>query len=232
MYKNKSILAIIPARGGSKRIPKKNTKLFCNKPLIQYSVDAAIKSKYIDKLVVSTDDPIIKDLLKEIQIIQRPDELARDDSSSISVYYHVLEYLKETENYIPDIIVALQPTSPLREVEDIDSQIEKFINYDADSSCSVTRVRQHPAYVVRMDSENNAFPIDEQNIHKRSQDLPELYIENGAVFCFKLNTLKVLKTQYGPKHKVFAMDEIKSIDIDEELDWEFAELIMNKKEDV
>ena len=140
------IIALIPARGGSKGIPKKNIKNLRGKPLISYSIGSAKKTKYINKVVVSTEDKEIAEISREYdaEIIERPEELAEDESSTIDTILHALEVLR-AENYNPDIIILLQPTSPLRNAEDIDSAIELFLNSDCESVVSVCEV-EHPPH--------------------------------------------------------------------------------------
>ena len=111
-----AILAIIPARGGSKGIPRKNINLLCGKPLIAYTIEAALSSKYIDSVVVSTEDEEIAKITKDyrVEVIPRPLELAHNNTPSLPVFQHVIRFLEEVESFLPNIIVILQPTSPLR----------------------------------------------------------------------------------------------------------------------
>ena len=136
--KNKKILAIIPARGGSKGIPRKNIKLLAGKPLIAYTIEAALKSKYLDRVIVSTEDREIAETSRHYgaEVIKRPKILAKDKAKTIDVIFHLLNVLKE-KNYIPEIIVLLQPTSPLRIVKDIDKAIELFLKEKCESVVSV-----------------------------------------------------------------------------------------------
>ena len=230
MYKNKRILAIIPARGGSKRIKRKNIKKLDGVPLIVYTFEAAKKSKYIDRLLVSTEDKEIMALCKKwgVEVLKRPSRLAKDTSSSIAVYADVIKKLNK-ENYFSDILVSLQPTSPLRAQEDIDAAIELMIKTGADSLSTFCEMKQHPAYAFKINKKNDAIPLDKKNVTKRSQDLSKVYIENGAVFCFKTKTITKLRTQYGYVHKGFIMPSDRSIDIDDELDWFLAEQLIKLK---
>ena len=141
--KNK-IIAIIPARGGSKGISRKNIKSLAGKPLIAYSIEAALKSKYINSVVVSTEDEEIAKISEKCgaEVIERPEELAKDEKPTIDVIFQVLEILR-MKNHTPDIVVLLQPTSPLRDTEDIDNAIELFLNGGCESVVSVCEV-EHP----------------------------------------------------------------------------------------
>ena len=126
-HNEQRILAIIPARGKSKGIEKKNTKTLAGKPLIEHTIDAALKSNYIEKVVVSTDDKVVADVLKKynIDLIKRPSNLAEDKSPIIDTVFHVLEKIKP--NYNPEVVILLQPTSPLRNINDINNSLDLFL---------------------------------------------------------------------------------------------------------
>jgi CMP-N-acetylneuraminic acid synthetase len=138
--------AIIPARGGSKDIPKKNIKPLRGKPLITYTIDYAKKSRCINKVVVSTEDEEIAEISRKYgaEVMERPENLAKGESPTIDVIFHVLKILK-MKNYNPDIVVLLQPTSPLRSAKDIDNAIKLFLDSDCESVVSVYAVK-HPPY--------------------------------------------------------------------------------------
>lgn len=226
--KGKNIIAIIPARGGSKRILRKNIKDFAGKPLIYYSIFEAKKSKYINQVIVSTEDEDIAKTAKEFgaKIILRPKELAKDESSIIRVLQQTIEFLKEKEKYETDIVVLLQPTSPLRTVDDIDKCITKQIETGADSVETFCPVKEHPAMMFKIEN-GEAIPIDPENLPKRSQDLPKLYVENGAVYVITKDVLKQ-NTVYGKLHVPILMSRKKSIDIDDEIDFQNAEKAFKK----
>ena len=229
MHKKTNVLAIIPARGGSKRIPKKNIRNLAGKPLICYSIEAAKRSKFINKIIVSTDDMEIAKIAGKCgaEVIMRPKSLAQDKTPTIPVLQHAVSFLKENENYSPEIIVLLQPTSPLRNSGDIDITIKKLIDENSDSAETFCEVKEHPASMFRIKN-GMAFPIDKKNLKKRTQDLPKLYRENGAVYAFKKDLLMKKGTVYGKKHLPVIMPAERSIDIDEEIDFSIAELIMKK----
>ncbi|HBF76227.1 MAG TPA: acylneuraminate cytidylyltransferase family protein, partial [Clostridiaceae bacterium] len=183
MYKKKKILALIPARGGSKQIINKNIKLLCGKPLISYTIEAALASDYIDDVVISTDS----DLIAEISLkyggqvpFMRPKELAGDESKTIDVAIHAINALiKMGRNY--DYLVLLQPTSPLRTKDDIDSAIKIIIDGDISSLVSVREVKENPA-LMRTIENNKLKNIMDFNGSLRRQDLPKYYIFNGAIY--------------------------------------------------
>lgn len=223
------ILAIIPARGGSKGIPRKNIKKLTGKPLIVYSIEAALKSKYINKIIVSTEDKEIAEISKKYgaEVIKRPRELAKNYSSIIDVLKHVLEKLREEENYKPDIIVLLQPTSPLRTVKTIDSAIlifrDKFEYYDSliplypieGKIGIIRRERYIPNYILG----------------SRRQDIEPIYRECGTIFIFKPDLIKNGE-MFGEKILPFVIEKYKeSIDIDTTDDLKIAEFFMGLKND-
>lgn len=210
---NKRIVAIIPARGGSKGLKKKNIHLLANKPLIEYSIEAAIKSKYIDEVVVTSDDDTIIAIAQKhaISIIKRPSFLAQDNTNTASVVSHVLDNL--SQGY--DILILLQPTSPLRDEKDIDSAIENFMSKDADALISVREPKHSPfkAFTCNTDGflegiVNNKYPFMPR------QELPVAYYPNGAIYIIKVQEFIKNKTFFCQKTIPFYMNEIKSIDID------------------
>ena len=150
MIKNKKIIAIIPARGGSKGVPRKNIKLLNGKPLISYSIRAALKSKFIDRVIVSTDDKEIAEIAKRYKAevpYLRPAELAQDTSPTLPVLQHAVKYLEEKENYKTDLIVLLQPTTPLILASDIDSAIKQLIKTKTNSCVSICEISERPEWM-------------------------------------------------------------------------------------
>ena len=226
--KNK-IVAIIPARGGSKGIPRKNIRLLAGKPLIAYSIEAALKSKYIDRVVVSTEDDEITEISIRYgaEVITRPYELARDDSSRMDVVFHVLDNLKQ-KNYNSDIVVLLQPTSPLRRAEDADNAIKLFLNSDCESIVSVCEM-ENPPYWSFVIAEGFLKPLfDKKYLKMRRQDLAKVYLPNGAIFLSRVQTLYKYKEFYCNYNIPYIMPIERSVDIDNELDFMLAELLMKK----
>jgi len=224
--KNK-IIAIIPARGGSKEIPRKNIRLMSGKPLIALSIEAALKSKCIDRVVVSTEDKEIAEISREYgaEIIERPEEFAKDESSTIDAILHALEVLR-AENYNPDIIVLLQPTSPLRNAEDVGSAIELFLNSDCESVVSVCEVG-HPPYWNFKIAEGYLKPLfRDKYLMLRRQDLEKVYMPNGAMYISTPENLRKYKSFYCLRTIPYIMPPERSIDIDNEVDFMLAELLM------
>lgn len=209
------VIAIIPARGGSKGIPRKNLVNFSGKPLMQWSIDAALKSKYITDVVVSSDDDEILSLAqlnKEVIVIKRPKELAQDNSKTAPVLTHVLESLKEVKF---DYLILLQPTSPLRTAKDIDLAFEKLLNSEATSLISVCELEHHPFKSFKVDEKgylqgviNNDYPFYPR------QSLPKAYRANGAIYIIKVNNFIKDKRLLTNKAAYFEMSIDASLDID------------------
>lgn len=224
MYDGKSFLAIIPARGGSKRLPRKNVLDLCGKPLIAWSIEAALKSKYIHKVVVSSDDDEILEISKKFgaETIKRPDELASDTATTFDAIKHTIDNF---EKY--DYIVLLQPTSPLRDEKHIDKAIEFLENKNADAVVSVCEIEHSPLWsnTLPPDGKMNNFLRDEI-LNKRSQDLDKYYRLNGAIYICA--TAKLLEEKsFFLKDNIFAyvMDRESSVDIDEEIDFKMATVV-------
>lgn len=223
------ILSIIPARGGSKGVPRKNIKDLNGKPLISYTIEAANKSKYIDRVVVSTDDLEIAEVSKkfgaEIPIL-RPTNLAGDLSPTVECVIHMLNYLKEEEEYVPTHIMLLQCTSPLRNHNHIDEAIEKFKDSREKALISVCESEVNP-YWTNIFEGNKLKPFikDGYSITRR-QDLPEVYRVNGAIYLIEIETFLEKKTFQPESLTGYIMDSYSSVDIDTELDFRIAEVIM------
>jgi N-acylneuraminate cytidylyltransferase len=209
------VIAIIPARGGSKGIPRKNLMNFSGKPLMQWSIDAALKSKYITDVVVSSDNDEILNvaqLNEEVIVIKRPIELAQDTSKTAPVLTHVLESLKEVKF---DYLILLQPTSPLRTAKYIDLAFEKLLNSEATSLISVCELEHHPFKSFKVDEKgylqgviNNDFPFYPR------QSLPKAYRANGAIYIIKVNNFIKDETLFTNKATYFEMSIDASLDID------------------
>jgi len=225
-----NILAIIPARGGSKGIPKKNVKSFAGKPLISHSINVANKSTYITRIIVSTEDIEISEISMEYgaEILDRPQNLAGDDSSTIDVILHSLNLLKLNENYIPDIVVLIQPTSPLRLIKDIDDSIKLFINNNCDSVISVCEVEPSPYWGLKIEKNYLKPAFGEKYLESKRQDLPKLYVPNGSIFISKPQIIKKFSSFQTEKTMAYLMPPERSVDIDNDLDFIFAEFLMKK----
>lgn len=234
MYENKqrSVLAIIPARGGSKGLPGKNIRKLAGKPLIAYSIGQALESRYIGRVVVSTEDSEIARVAARYQaeVIRRPDELALDDTSSVDALQHTLDYLKEAEGYSPDLVVLLQPTSPLRKVEDIDGAIDKLLEVGCDSVVSVCDV-EHPAHwMYTLEGERLKPIIEGGRKVGRRQDASKVYRLNGAVYVTHRDVVMRQDKVMGDDTRAYIMPRERSVDIDTEFDFKLAELLMRERD--
>ena len=227
MYRDKSFLAIIPARGGSKRLPRKNILDLNGKPLIAYSINAGLRSKYVNKVIVTSDNQEILNISQQYgaEVIKRPSYLASDTSTSFDVIKHTIENL---EQY--DYVILLQATSPLRTFININKAIELLNEKNADAIVSVCEMEHSPlwANILNDDLNMNNFLKDE-TLNRRSQDLEKYYRINGAIYICKTDKL-LSKKSFFLKDNIFAyiMDRKYSIDIDEEIDFIVAQSIMEK----
>ena len=227
----KEVLAIIPARGGSKGVKRKNIRELNGIPIIGYTINAARNSKYVSRVMVSTEDAEIADvsmsLGAEVPFL-RPSELASDNSPTMDCILHMLKYLEENEGYIPDYVVLLQCTSPLRTSKHIDEAYEKLINSSFDSIISVAEVESNPYWSNIFKGEKLEYFIEDGKKITRRQDLPEVYRMNGAIYLAKLNVLKNENTFECENLTGYVMDEYASVDIDTEMDFKIAEVILKE----
>jgi CMP-N,N'-diacetyllegionaminic acid synthase len=228
MTNKKTFLAVIPARGGSKRLPRKNILELAGKPLIAWSIEAAKKSKYINEVLVTSDDKEILEISRHYgaNVIIRPAELSSDTATSFDAIKHAIE---NSDNY--DYIILLQPTSPLRTAQHIDDAILLLSQKTADAIISVGDVGHSPLWMNLLpegDSMENF--INKVNSTKRSQDLDAYYQLNGAIYICCVDKLLDQKT-FFIKENIFAykMDQKSSVDIDEELDFKWAGFLLNEK---
>lgn len=228
MYKNKTFLAVIPARGGSKRLPRKNLLDLSGKPLITWSIEAGLKSKYIDKVIVSSDDTEILEVSRMYgaDTLERPKKLATDTATTFDTIKHTLEKI---EKY--DYIILLQPTSPLRTTEHIDEAIELLENKNADAIISTCEMDHSPLWSNTIDESLSLISfLKDDIVNKRSQDLDKYYRLNGALYICKIEKFLEEKS-FFLKDNIFTyiMDRKSSIDIDEEIDFLMAKLLLKEK---
>jgi CMP-N-acetylneuraminic acid synthetase len=225
------ILGIIPARGGSKGVLRKNVRPLAGRPLIAYTIDAARGSKLLTRFLCSTEDWEIAKIANELgcPVLARPAELAGDATSMKSVIKHVLSAIGTKEAFQPEIAVLLQPTSPLRSCEHIDRALEMLIESGADSVVSVAPVpgHYHPDWQLKLDLENrlalwNDKPLSE--LVTRRQDLLPSFTRNGAVYAFRVASFMKSDSIYGERCLGFEMKPEESINIDSESDVSLADL--------
>jgi CMP-N-acetylneuraminic acid synthetase len=230
------ILALIPARSGSKRIPNKNIMAFCNKPLIAYTIEAAKQSKYINRIIVSTDSKKIANIAKKYGAeapFLRPVDISKSSSTEMEFFEHALNWLSMNEDYEPDLIVLLYPTSPLRKSESIDRAIRKMLKHpEADSLRSVRLCSEHPYKMWIMQGRYLKPFVKDKNINKHTfsyQDLPVVYIQNASIYITKPATLRNKKSPIGDIVVPFIMDRMETIDINTSIDLKLAESIIKEQ---
>lgn len=232
------VLGIITARGGSKGIPGKNLKLLGGRPLLDYTVEAATDTP-LDRLIVSTDDRRIADAAKALGCevpFMRPADLARDDTPHLPVIRHAVQWMRDQAGYTADVVITLQPTSPLRSAADIAAALRMLELSGADSVVSVNEVsaHAHPMRMLRVDEHGMAmlFATGEpvrQRINRR-QDLPKVWVMNGAVYACRTEVLFAAEPSlYGDRVVAYPMPPERSISIDNHEDWAEAERALARR---
>lgn len=226
MYRDKTFLAIIPVRGGSKGLPRKNILPFLGKPLMLHSFDEAKKSRYLDRIVFSTEDAEIKEIAQKAggEVIDRPDELAQDHCSTESALIQVIDYLKDKENKEYDFIVTLQVTSPLRTASTIDQAIEKILSDDFDSLLAVSENLHKLGKEI-----NGEFKALFKNMPKPRQLREPVYQSNGVIYITKTDILQKEELCTGGRTAILETSEEESFDIDKQLDFKIAETVYKYK---
>ena len=232
MLNGKNILAIIPARGGSKGLPGKNIKSLNGKPLIAYTIEEDAKSKGITRTIVSTDSEEIADISKqygaEIPFL-RPEAFATDTASSVDVVVHALDYLRENENYIPDYIVLLQCTTPFKNSEDLDQAMQKCINEEMDAVVSICEAEVNPYWTVKFEGKELKDVIEGGNSISSRQALPKAYRLNGGIYGIKTEVFLKERDFMPKKTTGYIMPHERSIDIDTKEDFELCKHIISKR---
>lgn len=221
------MLVVIPARGGSKGVPNKNIKLLKGKPLIQYTIEAARELFKDDQILVSTDSSEIKNVVENIGLnvpFLRPDELSTDEAGTQGVLLHALSFI-EKKGFSPNVLVLLQPTSPFRNAEHIKEAISLYDD-SLDMLVSVKETSANPYYVLREENELGYLENSKQGDFTRRQDCPKVWELNGAIYIINIKSLKSQKINEFKKIKKFVMDDVSSHDIDTQLDWKLAEVLI------
>ena len=227
-------LAIIPARGGSKGIPRKNLAPLAGRPLISYTVQVSLECDVFDRVIVSTDDDEIARVAMEwgAQVpFMRPAELAQDDTPDMPVYMHALGWLESNDGYSPEVVVWLRPTAPLRTVHDINGATKKLIDTGADCVRSVCLVEHHPYWMKRLDGDRLVPLLDEADeaVYYQRQLLPPVYRFNGAVDVTRCKTVIEAGKLYSGDMRGYVMPAESSIDLDSEVDFALLELLMQRR---
>jgi len=230
------VLGIIIARKGSKGVPGKNVKFINGRPLISYTIDSAKKSKLITKLILSTDCDDAKKIAinSDIEVpFKRPSYLSKDDTPGLPVIKHAVDFLRANQNYRPDLVIVLQPTSPMRTEFDIDDAISLLISSKSDSVVSVVKAEHsvNPFSVMQLNKEKFLTPFLEfDEVNNLRQKKPIFYARNGAIYAFTFECLINKNSIYGDLITPYFMEKKKSFDIDDYVDWEIVEYFLRKEE--
>ncbi len=237
MINGKSAIAIITARGGSKGLPGKNLRPLCGKPLIAWTIEKAKLSKYLDMIVVSTENEDIATVSEKFGAdvpYKRPDELASDTASSIDVVIHALDYIEREQSKTFDYVVLLEPTSPLREDDDIDNMLEKLDSTEQlyDSVISLGEVSEHPSIVKKL-SEGDIEPFcPELSQTSRRQDNEPAFFPYGVAYIVKTSSLFKEKTFYTKRSTYYQIKRYQNYEIDDLYDFLCVESVMKYQWDL
>jgi CMP-N,N'-diacetyllegionaminic acid synthase len=228
-----NVLAIIPARGGSKGVPRKNIKDINGKPLLAYTIESAAKSKLLDTFIVSTEDNEIAGVAKKYhaEVVKRPSELARDDSPTSDAIFQVFDHFKNLGKSF-NIVVLLEPTSPLRKDNDIDNALKLFIdNYDkADSLVSLGEVQMENPYIQKLVVDGLVKPlITTDKDFKRRQELPKTYFPYGVIYLSKTDAYIKTKSFYQERTIPYFIERWQNYEIDDMCDYFCIEALMKAK---
>jgi N-acylneuraminate cytidylyltransferase/CMP-N,N'-diacetyllegionaminic acid synthase len=227
------LLVIIPARGGSKGLPRKNIRQLAGKPLIAWTIEAALRSQVPSRVVLSTDDPEILNVGLQWGAeapFLRPIELAQDQSGSVDVILHAVHWLADNENYLPEYVMFLQPTSPLRSSEDIQQAVRLIRDKQADAVVSVNPVHQHPYWMKTISTDGRLVNfLSTERPYTSRQDLPPTYALNGAIYLIKRDVFLAQRSLNVENTLAYVMPSERSLDIDTPWDFHLAELVLKDK---
>lgn len=229
------MIALIPARGGSKGLPGKNIKNLCGKPLIAHTIGAALNASEIDRVVVTTDSEEIAEIAKqygaEVPFL-RPEELAGDTSSAVDVYLHAVDFLQKESGQEIQKFMVLLPTAPLRGSENIEQALKEFYEKKAETLISMKEAETPISWYYGMNEEGRVknLGFDGQNAVKNRQVNNVYYIPNGAIYILDTRLLREKRTYYSDNTVAYLMSQEESVDIDCALDFKIAELLLSQKE--
>lgn len=228
------ILGITLARGGSKNVPRKNIRSICGKPLIAYTILEALKSKYIDRYIVSTDDKEIKEISlsygAEVPFL-RPNDLSGDTASSVTAMQHAVNFIENQEGVKYDYIIELMCTNPLKTVEDIDACINKIIKTKSDSVIAMHRIEDHHPIRIKkiIDDQIHDFCLSESPESRRQDLKPHAYVRSGSIYALKRDHLMIDSRRYGSNlSKPYILPSHRAINVDTEFDVIVAEHMLSK----
>ena len=229
---NPIIISIIPARGGSKGVPKKNIRFLGDKPLIAHAIEASLESKLVQRTLVSTESEEIAEISRKFgaEIIKRPNVLAQDETPDLPVFQHVINTLEKKDDYFPDILVHLRCTSPFRTTQDIDNAVQKMIDTNADGVRTVNQVTETPFWMDIIEGQDilKSF-IPGGRKYTRRQDLPKIYRANGLVDVVRRNIVMDKNCMYAEDNQRAVITETeRSIEIDTELEFFLCEQLIKE----
>ena len=227
-------LGLIGARGGSKGIPRKNLIDLAGRPLIHYTFEEALKSKLLDRIILSTDDEEIAEFARSSGIevpFLRPAHLASDTAIMADVIQHALDWLKTEENYSPDALLLLQPTSPLRRARHIDEALSLFEERKADSLVSLSPPQEHPWDMVYIEADQIKFAMDKYTDLTNRQEYKSFYYINGAIYLTKIEMFMAHCNFWGGKVVPYYMDTLDSIDVDTEADLIITDCLLRRRQE-
>jgi len=232
-----NILGVIPVRGGSKSVPRKNLAPLNGKPMMYFTIQAAQDSNWMSHFVVSSEDEEIIRMARDLGApapFVRPAELATDDAPSLPVVQHAVRFMESSLGIVFDYVVLLQATSPLRNGSDIDAALEKLISTGADSVISVVRVAHHHPARMRFIKDDLLveLPMGEAKEMQRRQDLPPVYIRNGAIFAARREVVMDQNSMLGRVSRPYVMPESRSANVDTKFDFLVVEVMMQHPEKV
>jgi N-acylneuraminate cytidylyltransferase len=223
-------LAIIPARGGSKGIPRKNVHPLAGKPLIAHTIEQARQACSVDRVVVSTDDTEIAAISEQYgaEVVWRPAEISGDNAASESALLHALEYLQQAESYEPELLVFLQCTSPLTLAEDIDAAVQTLVGEDADSALAVTPFHY---FLWRRDENGDVVGVNhDKRVRPLRQGREPQFLETGAVYVMRTKGFREAKHRFFGKTAMYVMPPERCLELDEPVDFQIAEMLMRKRQ--
>jgi CMP-N-acetylneuraminic acid synthetase len=229
------ILAVITARGGSKRVPGKNIRPFAGKPLLAWTIEAALGCRdQLHGLVLSTDDEAIAQVGREFGAevpFMRPAELSGDTAGSLAVVQHATRFIEARDGVCMDWVLLLQPTSPLRAACDISAALDLARSHDCDSVVAVTEMPTHPVFAKTIDADGllRPFLLEEPEGLRRQDAGPPAYMRNGAIYLTRRNVLMERNSIYGARIRPCMMPAERSVDIDTDLDFRLAELLLSDR---
>lgn len=231
MYREHVVVCVIPARGGSKGLPGKNIKMLCGKPLIAYTIEQARQSKYIDRVIVSTEDDEIAKIALEYGAevpFMRPMKLAGDNVATIEVLLHAVNWLENEDQYLFDIFTLLHVTTPLRSTEDIDKSIALMVDKKADNVFSVAEAHRNPYFNMVEEGSDGFVRLVKEGCFATRQAAPKVYDMNASIYVWWKEILKEKKKIFLDNTKIYVMPKERSIDIDDSLDFRIAEILSTK----